>query len=227
MGAAVSQARPAGMDPATHAQGIAELVRSDRLFAELKARNGDPPRWARPAGFASMVLFVLEQQVSLASAKAAFLRLHDELGVIQPAPFLSLSSDELRKMGFSRQKAGYCRGIAQQLLDGDIDFAALADLDDDEARRTLISIRGIGRWTANVFLLFVLGRPDAWPSGDRALHVAMRSSMGLDGTPDAETADAMALRWRPWRGVAAFFLWHDYLGGPAYRDDGVIADILG
>ena len=101
------------------------------------------------------------------------------------------------------------------------------DLDDATARAALLSIRGVGRWTASVFLLFALGRPDAWPTGDRALHVAMAGAMGLDDVPDAALADSIAARWQPWRGVAAFFLWHDYLGGRAYQDDGVIADILG
>ncbi len=216
-----------GMDPGAFAEGVAHLTALDARLANLHRRNGDPPRWARPSTFASMVLFVLEQQVSLASAKAAFLRLHEAIGSIDPVSFLRLDDDRLRTIGFSRQKASYCRGIAERILGGDLDLGGLHSLDDDEARQTLTSIRGVGRWTADVYLLFVLGRPDAWPSGDRALYVSMSGALDLDGVPDPEDADRLAEHWRPWRGIAAFLLWHDYLGGSAYQDDGVLADILG
>jgi len=223
----VSRLRSVGMDPAVHADAVAALVATDAAMAALHRRNGDPPLWARPSSFASMVLFILEQQVSLSSAKAAFVRLHEALGAIEPSSFLGLADDRLRSIGFSRQKTSYCRGIAHDVLGGTLDFAALDDLDDGEVRRRLTSIRGVGPWTAEVFALFCLGRANAWPSGDRALAVATGRALGLEVVPSAQQADEIAIRWQPWRGVAAFFLWHDYLGGTAYQDDGVVADILG
>lgn len=216
-----------GMDPAVFAQGVSGLTAVDPHLADLHRRNGDPPRWSRPSTFATMVLFVLEQQVSLASAKAAFVRLHEAIGPIEPASFLRIDDDRLRTIGFSRQKASYCRGLASQILSGTVDLVGLHTLGDDEARAVLTSIRGVGRWTADIYLLFVLGRPDAWPSGDRALYVSMAAALGLDGVPEPQEADRLAESWRPWRGIAAFLLWHDYLGGPVYQDDGVLADILG
>jgi DNA-3-methyladenine glycosylase II len=194
---------------------------------DLHRRNGPPPRWARPPSFATLVLFVLEQQVSLASAKAALVRLQARLGRIEPEAFLTLDDAALRATGFSRQKASYCRGLAAAMLDGSFDPVSLAALDDDEARRALTALRGIGPWTADVYLLFVLGRPDAWPEGDRALQVAVARALARARVPTAAEAAGVAERWRPWRAVAASFLWHDYLGGRAYQDDGVVADILG
>ncbi|MFQ5555485.1 MAG: DNA-3-methyladenine glycosylase family protein [Acidimicrobiia bacterium] len=189
--------------------------------------TASPPRWARPSGFPALVLFVLEQQVSLASARSAFLKLHEAMGTIEPAGFLALSDEALRAHGFSRQKTSYCRGIARGMLSGEIDLGAIGAMNDKEASAALTAIRGIGPWTSDVFLLFCLGREDAWPRGDRALHVALAALLDLEAVPDTEAAGEIATRWAPWRGIAAFFLWHDYLGGIAYQDDGRLTDILG
>jgi len=194
--------------------GVEWLAARDADLARLVVRNGVPPLWRRKPGFATAVLIVLEQQVSLASARAAFDRLVGALGEVEPAGFLSLDDVELRAIGFSRQKAGYCRGLASGLLDGSIDLDALVSLDDDEARRRLIGIRGIGPWTADVYLMFALGRIDTWPPGDRALLVSLGRAKGLDDVPTSQVAVGMAEAWRPWRSVAARLLWHDYLGGP-------------
>lgn len=216
-----------GIDPDTLDRGVNTLIRSDSALAVLHARNGRPPLWARPLSFASLVLFILEQQVSLASARAALVRLHRAMGQIEAGSFLAISPEDLRAIGFSRQKASYCRGIAEGIGDGEIDLAAIASLGDADARQALITIRGVGPWTADVVLLFCLGRADAWPTGDRALQLAMSRTLDLPEVPDPRQTDAIAERWRPYRGVAAFLLWHDYLGGRAYQDDSVIADILG
>jgi DNA-3-methyladenine glycosylase II len=160
-----------------------------------------------------MVRFILEQQVSLASADAAFRRLEAAIGTVEPEPFLALDDEELRAIGFSRQKAGYTRGLAEGMIDGTIDLQGLEDRADKEVIETLETIKGIGPWTAHNYLLFVLGRPDAWPTGDRALYVSMASVLELAEVPDRATADAIADRWRPYRAVAARMLWHDYLGG--------------
>ena len=192
---------------------VADLTRADPLFQELYDRNGLPPIWGRSPVFATLVLFILEQQVSLASARAAFLRLHDAVGDMTPERFLMLDDAQLRAVGFSRQKTGYSRGLAGLLLQGSLELKSLAGYDDTTAMECLTAVRGIGRWTASCYLLFVLGRPDVWPTGDRALYIAMRNVMALDAVPAAGKADKIADRWQPVRSVAARMLWHDYLGG--------------
>ena len=160
-----------------------------------------------------MIRFILEQQVSLASADAAYERLEAATDGIDPKSFLALDDAELRRIGFSRQKAGYARGLAEGMLDETIDLQGLDALADNQVMEHLEAIRGVGPWTASCYLLFVLGRPDAWPPGDRALQVSMAKVLDLPQVPDRDTADAIAERWRPYRAVAARMLWHDYLGG--------------
>lgn len=195
--------------------GAEELAVRDPDLAGLLERNGIPPLWRRDPGFPTAVLIILEQQVSLASARAAFDRLAAALDVVEPHRFLELDDQELRAIGFSRQKAGYCRGLAEGLIDGSIDLEALVDLDDDAARERLVAIRGVGAWTADVYLMFALGRIDTWPPGDRALLVSLGRVKGMDAVPTSEAGIAMAHAWRPWRSVAARLLWHEYLGGEA------------
>lgn len=195
---------------------VRDLSSRHRLFADLAERNGVPPAWRRSPSFATLTLFILEQQVSLASARAAYLKLVDAIGEVSPHRFLRLDDAELRAIGFSRQKAGYTRGLARLVDAGDLDLTALAGHDDTEAVETLLQIRGVGPWTAACFLLFALGRPDAWPTGDRALYVSMTNVMDLAAVPPAEDADEMAAEWAPLRAVAARMLWHDYLGGTSW-----------
>ncbi|MDJ0959229.1 MAG: DNA-3-methyladenine glycosylase 2 family protein [Acidimicrobiia bacterium] len=194
------------------AAGVASLTAADSRLATLVDRNGSPPLWDRSEGFPTLVKVILEQQVSLASAAAAYRRLAAALGEVEPTGFLRLTDPELLAIGFSRQKAGYCRGLATGILDGSIELDGLNVLPDDAARNRLMGIKGIGPWTADVYLMFALGRPDVWPPGDRALLVALGSL--LDQPPlDSAVAVEYATRWRPWRSVAARILWHDYLGG--------------
>lgn len=194
---------------------VDQLADMDPTMAVLADRNGIPPLWPRDPGFATMVRFILEQQVSLESADAAYRRLGEAIGSVEPGPFLTLGDDELRSIGFSRQKTGYVRGVADGILDGTIDFEAIGGLDDTEARSRLLRIRGVGPWTAACYLLFVLRRPDIWPPGDRALQVAVGRLLDLPDVPDVEETNRRAEAWRPLRAVAARMLWFDYLGGPA------------
>ncbi|MEN8113395.1 MAG: DNA-3-methyladenine glycosylase 2 family protein [Actinomycetota bacterium] len=177
----------------------------------LTERNGTPPLWPRAPGFATLTHLILEQQVSLASAAAAYRRLEQAIGAVEPEAFLTLDDDELHRIGFSRQKTGYARGLAGGLIDGSINLDALPDLDDEEATASLLQIRGVGAWTAGCYLLFVLRRPDVWPAGDRALHVAIGDTFSLSAVPDTDEARTRAEAWRPLRSVAARLLWHDYL----------------
>jgi DNA-3-methyladenine glycosylase II len=157
------------------------------------------------------VHIILEQQVSLASAKAAFDRLVAATAPLSPEAFLRLTDAELLAIGFSRQKARYARALAVGILDGSLDLDAVATLDDDAAQVALEAVPGIGRWTSTIYLLMVLGRPDVWPSGDIALATAVAQAKGLPARPDPETLTLIGEAWRPWRSVAARLLWHDYL----------------
>ena len=167
-----------------------------------------------------MVRFILEQQVSLASAHAAFGRLEARVGIVEPGALLSLTDGELREIGFSRQKASYVRGIARGVLDGRVDFQSIA-ASPTTAQRELLALRGVGPWTAACFRLFAIGEADVWPEGDRALHVSMTRVLGLDAVPDSAQAASRAAPWAPWRSVAARMLWHDYLGGASYVPESV------
>jgi DNA-3-methyladenine glycosylase II len=204
------------MDLATLHREVGMLAARDRVFADLYERNGPPPLWLRPPTFETVTRLILEQQVSLASANAAYRRLSERLETVEPEAFLTLSDSELKSIGFSRQKTSYVRGVAELVRAGGLDLAAIAELDDDEAEAQLLQIRGIGRWTAACFLLFAKGSPDIWPSGDRALYVSMASVFRLGAVPDKETADGMAQSWAPHRSTAARMLWYDYLGGREY-----------
>lgn len=200
------------MDAGTLAVATAELAARDHRLAALAARNGVPPLWERPEGFATLVRIILEQQVSLASAAAAYRRLEDRLGGVEPSAFLHLDDHELLAIGFSRQKAGYCRALAAGLVDGSVDLTDLATLDDDAARQRLLDLHGVGPWTADVYVMFALGRADVWPPGDRALLVALGSLL-QSAPPTSDEGVAVAAAWAPWRSVAARLLWHEYLGG--------------
>ncbi len=190
---------------------ISELGIDAPDLARVVSTFGNPPFWTHPSGFPGVVIAILAQQVSLESAQAAFAKLENAIGPISPEGFLSLGADALRTIGFSRQKASYVQGVAQGIMAGEIDLQGLESMDDDEARKKLIEVRGIGKWTADTYLLFALRRPDAWPSGDLALAKAIQEIKGLATPPSSEEVDAIADHWRPWRAVAARILWHHYL----------------
>jgi DNA-3-methyladenine glycosylase II len=204
------------MDHVTLHSEVVMLAASEEIFGSLAERNGPPPLWRREPNFETMTRLILEQQVSLSSANAAYRRLDERLGSVDPDGFLTLSDEELRTVGFSRQKAGYVRGIADLITSGELDLGKVAGLDDREAESCLLEVRGIGKWTAACFLLFAKGSRDIWPTGDRALYVSMASVFGMDSVPDRLTSDDMASAWAPHRSTAARMLWHDYLGGRSY-----------
>jgi len=191
--------------------GLDYLQKNDADLDAVIRRLGAPPLWLRPNNFASLVLVILEQQVSLASARAVFERLMKNIGELTPASFLSLTDEELRALGFSRQKTRYCRELAAVVESGELDLKALAALEDEAVRERLIKIKGIGRWTAEIYLLMILGRPDAWPVGDLAIVRAVRAVKNLDEDPDGAALERLAEGWRPWRSVAARVLWLYYL----------------
>jgi DNA-3-methyladenine glycosylase II len=198
-------------------RGVNTLRRRDPDLGRLVDRHGVPPMWGRPAGFATLVQIVLEQQVSLASARAVFERLKIRLRVVDAGSFLGLGDDALRACGFSRQKSRYCRLIAAAIDDGTLDLDGIAGDSDDIARRKLVAITGIGPWTANIYLLMALRRRDIWPVGDLALAVAAQRLKQLPAKPNSAEMEAIGEVWRPWRAVAARLLWQSYLNDPEVK----------
>jgi DNA-3-methyladenine glycosylase II len=192
-------------------RAVDELMAGDEDLAGIVARHGLPPLWDRPAGFPTLVHIILEQQVSLASAKAAFDRLVAATDPLTPDAFLRLTDAELLSIGFSRQKARYGRALAAGIMDGSLDLDGLGSLRDDDVRLALEAIPGVGPWTSTIYLLMVLGRPDVWPTGDIALATAVGQVKGLPARPGQEELAALGEAWRPWRSVAARLFWHDYL----------------
>ncbi len=167
--------------------------------------------WGRSPGFATLLRIILEQQVSLASADAAYQRLRGCIGRVTPGAFLELDDRALRKAGFSRQKTLYGRELARAFRDGQLKTRDLKRMSDPEITASLTRIKGIGEWTVNIYLLMGLRRPDVWPPGDLALAKAVRDLKRLNDTPDDGQLASMSEAWRPWRAVAARILWHYYL----------------
>jgi DNA-3-methyladenine glycosylase II len=193
------------------ARGARVLARADPDLAAVLAHHGRPPLWGREPGFATLVQIVLEQQVSLASGRAALSRLEQAAGRVTPARVAALTERRIRAAGITRQKAAYLRGLARGVVSGAIDVDAVALLDDDDAHAELIKISGIGPWSADIYLLMALGRRDVWPRHDLALASAMREVKRLRSVPTPERQLEIAEAWRPWRAVAARLMWHHYL----------------
>ena len=191
-----------------------KLAARDPDLAGIVETVGPPPLWAREPGFHALIHIILEQQVSLASAKAAYDRLLVATGRLVPERFLALRNEELKTIGFSRQKTTYGRALAEAILDGRLDLALIETLDDAEAKARLITVKGIGSWTADIYLLMGLRRPDTWPTGDLALAVAVQRIQRLRKRPTPERLQNVGEAWRPWRAVAARILWHYYLSSP-------------
>ena len=192
-------------------EALDRLAATDGNLAAALDRFGAPNFWHRQPGFGTLVLFILEQQVSLASGAAAFNRLRARVGQVTPTAVLVPTDSELREDGFSRQKTRYMRELARAVVDGRIDLARLESEPDDEVRRQLLGLIGIGPWTADVYLLSCLRRPDVWPVLDRALQVATGEVLALETAPDPNRLLELGERWRPHRSTAARLMWHAYL----------------
>jgi DNA-3-methyladenine glycosylase II len=202
---------PKRLDEASLARGVRALSKVDEDLARVARAYGTPPMWEREPGFPALVLTILEQKISLDSARAVFERLLALAPELTPRALLALEDAALLRAGFSRQKLLYCKLAARSIVEGRLDLDALETLEDDAVRAALVSLKGVGPWTAEVYLLRCLRRPDAWPSGDLALQVAAQQIKLLDARPTAAELDALAERWRPLRAVAARILWSHYL----------------
>jgi DNA-3-methyladenine glycosylase II len=194
------------------ARACRALARIDPDLAQVHAEFGTPPLWGRQPGFPTLIHIILEQQVSLASARAAMDRLLSAASPLTPQHLLEFDDVEMKAIGFSRQKMGYARLLALAILDG-FDIATLERMGDDEVRTTLMALKGIGRWSADIYLLMALRRPDVWPRGDLALIVAAQQVKHLPSRPSLEEFEALGEAWRPHRAAAARLLWWHYLGG--------------
>ena len=197
------------------------LADRDEYLATVVKTYGQPPLWVREPGFPTLVFIILEQQVSLASARAAFTRLKAAVSPLTPKRFLKLTDDELLRIGFSRQKTRYTRLLAESLARRYFDLRDLHELHDDSARNMLIAFKGIGRWTADIYLLSALRRPDIWPTGDLALATAVQEVTRLRQRPSPEKLEALSVPWKPWRAVAARLFWHAYLSKRGQKSSGV------
>jgi len=206
-------AGPTRLDDAGLRVGVASLGARDADLAGIVARHGPPPLWARPPGFATLVHIILEQQVSLRSAEAALTRLVAAAGELTPHAIVAAGPERLLGAGLTRQKTRYLVALAERVTDGRLDLDALETADDDAARRALLAVVGIGPWTADIYLLMALGRPDIWPTGDLALATAMRTAKRLPASPRPDEQAGIAEAWQPLRAVAARILWHAYLQG--------------
>ena len=193
------------------AEGTVYLAARDKDLARLLDTDGIPPLWARKPGFATLIHIILEQQVSLASALAMYNRLVDNISPFTPRHFSEVGPSYLRSLGVTRQKASYCINLARVILEKQLDLKTVSKMKDSDVLETLTRIKGIGPWTANIYLLMALGRPDIWPPGDIALINTVRKVKTLDTKPSADALSNIAESWRPFRSVAARMLWHHYL----------------
>ncbi|MEH1837617.1 MAG: DNA-3-methyladenine glycosylase 2 family protein [Nostoc sp.] len=195
-------------------RGLMVLAKLDRDLARILETLGPPPMWQREAGFATLLCIILEQQVSVAAARAVFNRLCAVVVTLTPENFLVLDDAQLRAIGFSRQKILYCRGLAQAIASGQLDLSKLKRMDETIIRTELKRLKGIGDWTVDIYLLMALQHPDVFPKGDLAIAIALQKLKNLATRPTPVQLEAIAQIWQPWRAVAARLLWHYYLSNP-------------
>lgn len=199
------------LSEASLAKAVRALAARHTDLARLYDQNGVPPLWRRPAGFETLLRIILEQQVSLTSAAAVYERLCRHVAPLTPLKVLDTGSPRLRQLGLTRQKSAFFVNLATAVRDRRLDFEYVERADDAEAQEMLMSVKGIGPWSAKIYLLMVLCRPDVWPTGDIALATAVMELRNLEHRPAAPQLQAIAESWRPYRAVAARLLWHDYL----------------
>lgn len=199
------------LDEVSFVAAVHALAGVERRFADVVGRHGLPPLWPRKPGFSTLVLLMLEQQVSLAQARAMYARLDKAAGGVSAKKLAILGEAGMREIGITRQKSAYLAALAAELNAGKLDLAAIAKLPDDAAIKALDDLHGVGPWTAQCYLLFALRRPDVFPTADLALVEAARQLWKLRARPSPAAIERRASAWRPYRSVAARLLWHFYL----------------
>lgn len=188
------------------------LCERDQDLRRIVENIGEPPIWIRPANFATLVHIILEQQVSLASALATYEKIKQIIGAdFTPESFLQLTDENLKSLGFSRQKTLYTRNLASAIVNGNLDLNALERLPDEAVKSELVKLKGIGSWTADIYLLMCLRRADAFPVGDLGLIVGAQEVKNLERRPTARELEIIGANWKPLRAVATRIIWHHYL----------------
>lgn len=211
------QHRSPALTTQTLAAAARDLAARDPKLAEILIAHGEPPMWRRTAGFPTLVHIILEQQVSLRSGRAMFDRLNASIQPFEPEYFLRKGESYLRGLGVTRQKSAYLIHLSSLIDRGELSLAKLSRMNDEEARTALMQVKGIGLWSADVYLLMAMRRADIWPSGDLALAVAAKDLFGLKQRPSPSELELLAEDWRPHRAVAARMLWQYYLAKKAKR----------
>jgi DNA-3-methyladenine glycosylase II len=191
-------------------EGVTALVKSCAHMARIYALAGDPPLRRRPSGFKGLVRVITSQQLSMASAEAIWLRLEAAVEPFTPNRFFATPEQDLRAAGLSKVKVATLRGLAEAIDTDSLDLNALSEETEDVIHARLTALKGIGPWTADIYILLCLARADAWSPGDLALQVAVKDALELDGRPDQVLMKELAEGWRPWRAVAARMLWAYY-----------------
>lgn len=209
---------PKALNNKSLAEAAVSVASIDADLARILADHGTPPLWARKPGFVTLVRIILEQQVSLASGEAMYRRLLDHIVPLTPRAVLAAEAPFLRSFGVTRQKAAYVIYVAEAISNGDLDLDELAQESDESVIETLTSIIGIGPWTAKIYLLMALRRPDVWPVGDIALATAVKNLKGWQKRPTQLELTEIAETWRPYRATAARLLWHYYLNEKPKRE---------
>ncbi len=192
-------------------RAAAELAQRDPKLAQIFETYGPPPLWRRSPEFSTLVQIILEQQVSLRSAAAIYARLKVAIQPFEPEHIGRKGEMHLRSLGLTRQKAAYLVHLSHAIANGELDLKRLSRMSDEAARGMLMNVKGIGMWSADVYLLMAMRRADIWPAGDLALAVAMKDLKGLESRPGPEELYGFAEKWRPYRAVAARMLWQFYL----------------
>ncbi len=177
------------LNESTLARAARTLARRDGILASILKENGPPPLWARKPGFSTLVHIILEQQVSLASAASIFARVRRNTVPFRPARMIELGDVHLKSLGLTRQKTAYCLHLSESLVEKRLRLSQLSQMNDDEARAALMQVKGIGRWSADIYLLMVMLRPDVWPANDLALAIAVRKLKGLSAVPSQENCN--------------------------------------
>ncbi len=188
-----------------------KLAKKDKDLSAILNNHGYPPFWSRVPSFATLIHIILEQQVSLASAKAAFIKLQEKADTITPQTILSLNDEDLKKCYFTRQKIKYARHVAISILNGALLLDKLGELTDTEIRFELKKIKGIGDWSVDVYLMMALNRSDCFPTGDIALMKSIKEVKGISPLTSRAEINLIAEQWKPYRTIAAYILWHAYL----------------
>jgi len=187
---------------------IKTLIKKDKIIADIYRKNQSPPNWTRPEGFITLSRIILEQQVSLASANAHFLKLSTYVKDFTPSAIVKLSDEEMRSCQISRQKSSYLKALSSAIIDNSLDLEKISKKSEKEIRKELTNIKGIGNWTVDVYLMFCLQAKNILPIGDIALFNTIKE---LTSANTKEEMISFAERWRPLRSLATYFLWHHYL----------------